>query len=149
MSVATFTLQQQSREVATENIDLQSLKYLLSGSWQKKFANLCSRLFTTAKTLATINLPFLKSHSEVYSTNFCITQSQISNYTPPKKSMGEKEKNVFKHTFSWMHFEFPELIGTANEMQTPWIIIRILLERWVKTTPAGVNEKPSVDNMTH
>ena len=42
-----------------------------------------------------------------------------------------------------MHLEFPELTGTANEIQTLWIIIRILLERWAKTIPAGVNEKPA------
>lgn len=34
-------------------------------------------------------------------------------------------------------------------MQAPQTITRLLLERWAKPVPAGVNGKPSVDNVTH
>lgn len=41
MSQTAYTVQEQSRAMATETIGLQSLKYLLSGLLQKKFANPC------------------------------------------------------------------------------------------------------------
>lgn len=48
-----------------------------------------------------------------------------------------------------MHVEFLELIGTMRESQAPQIIVRVFLEGWAKTMPAGVRENPSADSVTH